>query len=149
MLVEISDQIYEQFKSYCIHRYLLDEPSEMIESAMMQELRVRCEPGYDRDELTKCKTRFVFEHTTHVELSSSFAPDAPESHKNFLCFDIRGLRHYGDAHGFDAANEVLIAIAKSLQKQYGEENVYRWGETNLLRQLTTTKPPCPQIYRKT
>ena len=143
MLVEISDEIFEQFKSYCTDRYLLDEPGEMIESVMKQELRSRCEVGYDRDELTKCKTRFVFERATHIELSSPFAPEASECRKSFLCFDIRGLRHYGDNHGFDAANELLIAVAEALRKQYGEENVYRWGGDEFVAAINHNETSLP------
>lgn len=143
MLVEISDQIFEQFKSFCTERYLLDEPCEMIESVMKQELRQRCMVGYDRDEQTNCKTRFMFEMTTHLELSSNFDPQRAASRKSFLCFDIGGLRHYGDAHGFDAANEAINAVAKLLQKLYGEENVYRWGGDEFVAEISIDDTTLP------
>jgi diguanylate cyclase (GGDEF)-like protein len=125
--IDIPDPLYEEYRNLVQQRFLSDDVSEYVQQLIQVELRKHCAPGYDLDDLTKCKSRYQLQVDINKATLGSSSQDHSIFRSDYLCIDIDNFKYFLDHYGLSTGDNILRDMAKQLLALYTNENVYRFG----------------------
>lgn len=146
MNIEIPDHLYKDLLDHVQKRYLSDDPSEFIQGLIYKELTLRCHPGYEIDQLTKCNNRSKLEQDINQATWGDGSQDHSLFHERYLCIDIDNFKIYIDKHGLTEGDEILVDIANKLRDIYSVENIYRYGGDEFIVILGEKDARIPEVH---
>jgi len=132
MNINISDELLQQYETFLHHRWHSGDVSGYVERLLQDEMRKYLAPGYDRDTLTGCKNRFYIEHDFENALLKCKNTDF---HTKYLCLDIDHFKNYLDYFGIQAGEQKLVGLARRLENNYPDRNIYRYGGDEFVVEL--------------
>ena len=146
MKIEIPDQLYKDFLAHIQKVYLSDNVSEHVQQLIIQYLKMRCHPGYETDNLTKCKTNNQLIHDINRATWGEGWDDHSLYQERFLCIDIDNFKHFLDIHGLTEGDEMLVEIANKLKVTYPRNSIYRFGGDEFVVILGNEGVQVPEVH---
>ncbi len=127
MHIEIPDELYGKYLDLLKHRFASENVSYHVQSLVETELRRFAAPGYDVDNLTRCKTWYQLERDINRFTHGFDWQNHDPIEKVYLCVNIHNLKNYNDTRGLYAGDQVLVQVAEMLRSAYAENTLYRVG----------------------
>ncbi len=132
MSINISDEVLSKYKAFLKEQWKADNVNEYIERLVSDELRKNLVLGYDRDSLTNCKNKYYIKHDFEKCILESKNSDF---HVQYICLDIIHFKNYLDHYGISAGEQKLIDVARQIEKNYPNSNIYRYGGDEFILEL--------------
>jgi diguanylate cyclase (GGDEF)-like protein len=140
MKIDISDDLFEQYQKLIKKHFLSDSVSENIEQLIKHELLRFGGTDHEYDGLTGCKTRFQLmrDFSAAIYKTSTYVT-------RYLCLDIDNFGRYGERYNLKAGDAILVEIAKLLERNYPQKNIYRTGGDEFVVELGDAPFVHPQM----
>lgn len=131
MKIEIPDELYEEYLGQVLGGASGDMAEHLLqlvaENALRWALPKNRTSGFEKDDLTKCRTYRQLKFDLKTDLFGSGYDDHSAFTARFLCVNIQNFKTYNDFHSLPKGDKALVEIATLLQSAYPERRMYRFS----------------------